>query len=46
MRELYGKKNKLFYLDAMEWYAAKWEAYKDMDIIYPPYLNGGKGYEE
>lgn len=35
MREIYGKKNKFFYLDAMEWYAAKWEAYKDMDIIYP-----------
>jgi hypothetical protein len=36
MRDTYGKKNKLFYLDAMEWYAGLWEAaYKEKDIIYP-----------
>ncbi|HZV70007.1 MAG TPA: hypothetical protein VFG10_10705 [Saprospiraceae bacterium] len=31
----YGKRSKFFYLDAMEWYAAKWEGDKEKDIVYP-----------
>ncbi len=35
MVDMYGKKNKLFYVDAMEWYAAHWGLEMDKDIVYP-----------